>query len=533
MMAAGQSKVWSLVVLALLALGPLAGPVAANGAVQGAEVTTALGTVAGVTAEGVTSWKGLPYAAAPVGDLRWQPPAAPAVWQGTRDASAWPAACPQTVMTGQPAPATSEDCLYLNVWAPAQRAATASLPVMVWIHGGGFRQGSGQIEGEVLAKQGVVVVSINHRLGPLGFFAHPALPKGDANFGLLDMTAALRWVRDHIGAFGGDPNNVTVFGVSAGGMAVQLLMVHPPARGLFHKAIAQSGYGTWGVLRSASAPEPAPLDMALDTVAPASAEAAATDLVARVTSAEQNRKTLMSLDAQALAGAVVGFQLPIVDGSSLPEEPGILFERGAQHAVPTIMGGNSFEGSVMPVSAISAETWSDWLGPRMAAVESVYASDFAVSRELGVKRAFGDQRYLVAARLMADAMGRVSAPAWLYYIDYLDPVNRATLPGSPHGADALILFSGQAAADPETRAVAERLQSRWVTFARTGAPNPVGLTPWPARPGRADASPSDPWLVIETEERVAQGVIAERLDLLTEHYRARLAPFAAPSEAKP
>lgn len=532
-MAWGLLKVRSFVCLGVLVCGALGGPIAANGSTSSTEVTTALGTVAGVAAEGVTSWKGLPYAAAPVGSLRWQPPAAPARWQGTRDASAWPAACPQAVISGQPPPTMSEDCLFLNVWAPTQRAATASLPVMVWIHGGGFRQGSGEIAGEVLAKQGVVVVSINHRLGPLGFFAHPALPKGDANFGLLDMTAALRWVQDHIAAFGGDPNNVTIFGVSAGGMAVQLLMVHPPARGLFHKAIAQSGYGTWGVLRSASAPEPAPLDMALDAVAPASAEGAATALVARITSAEQNRETLLSLDAQALAGALVGFQLPIVDGSSLPEEPAILFERGAQHPVPTILGGNSFEGSMMQASAISAETWSDWLGPRMAAVESVYASDFAVSRELGVMRAFGDQRYLVAARLMADAMARVAAPAWLYYIDYLDPPNRAKLPGSPHGADALILFSGQAAADPETRAVAERLQSRWVTFARTGTPNPPGLALWPARPGSRDESSADPWLVIEAEERVAQGVIAQRLEVLTEHYRARLAPIAPLAEAKP
>jgi para-nitrobenzyl esterase len=280
-MASGLLKVRSFVCLGVLVCSALGGPIAANGSTSSTEVTTALGTVAGVAAEGVTSWKGLPYAAAPVGSLRWQPPAAPARWQGTRDASAWPAACPQAVISGQPPPTMSEDCLFLNVWAPTQRAATASLPVMVWIHGGGFRQGSGEIAGEVLAKQGVVVVSINHRLGPLGFFAHPALPKGDANF-------------DHVAAFGGDPDNVTIFGVSAGGMAVQLLMVHPPARGLFHKAIAQSGYGTWGVLRSASAPEPAPLDMALDAVAPASAEAAATALVARITSAEQNRETLLS-----------------------------------------------------------------------------------------------------------------------------------------------------------------------------------------------------------------------------------------------
>lgn len=524
---------WSRAVLFVLALGGVSSVTAAESALRDDEITTSLGAAKGVTANGVTSWKGLPYAAAPVGSLRWQPPAAPARWQGTRDASAWPAACPQAVISGQAPPTMSEDCLYLNVWAPTRRSTRASLPVMVWIHGGGFRQGSGEIAGEVLANQGAVVVSMNYRLGPLGFFAHPALQSADANFALLDMTAALRWVHDHIAAFGGDPKNVTIFGVSAGGMAVQLLMVHPPARGLFHKAIAQSGYGTWGLLRSASAPKPAPLDMALEPVPPASAEAAATALVARITRAEQNRETLMTLDAQALAGALVGFQLPIVDGSSLPEEPAILFERGAQHPVPTIMGGNSFEGSVMQASAISTETWSGWLGPRMAAVESAYASDFAVSRDLGVMRAFGDQRYLVAARLMADAMARVSAPAWLYYIDYLDPPNRAKLPGSPHGGDALLLFLGQTAADPETRAVAERLQRRWVEFARAGTPNLPGLTPWLARSGSRDESSADPWLVIEAEERAAEGVIAERLDLLTEHYRARLAPIAPLAEAKP
>ncbi|MGA0840563.1 MAG: carboxylesterase/lipase family protein [Pseudomonadales bacterium] len=520
----GCSRAWVL----LLLLGAPLSVTAAERAVQGDEVVLALGSATGASESGVTSWKGLPYAAAPVGNLRWQPPAPPRPWQGTRDATAWPSVCPQTVMAGQPALATSEDCLYLNVWAPAKRAADKPLPVMVWIHGGGFRQGSGEIAGAVLANQGAIVVSMNYRLGPLGFFAHPALARAEANFALLDMTAALRWVRDHIAAFGGDPNNVTVFGVSAGGMAVQLLMVHPPARGLFHKAIVQSGYGTWGLMRSASAPVPAPLDMALAPVAPATAEAASTALVGRLSSAQQTREMLMALDAQALADALVGFQLPIVDGSSLPEEPAILFERGAQYAVPTIMGGNSFEGSVMPASGISSDIWRTWVGSRLPAVEAAYATDFAVSHELGVMRAFGDQRYLVATRLMGDAMARVSAPAWLYYLDYVAPESRASFPGSPHGADAVILFSGHNAADAQTRAVAERMQARWVAFARSGVPNPPGLPEWPARRGAAADSASDSWLVMRAEEHIEDNVIGARLDVLTEHYRDRVRPLENP-----
>ncbi|MFM8356403.1 MAG: carboxylesterase family protein, partial [Gammaproteobacteria bacterium] len=386
-------------------------------------------------------------------------PAPVAAWSGVRPADAYGPACLQTAVAGQPALATSEDCLSLNVWAPADARPGAKLPVMVWIHGGGFRQGSSQIDGAALARHGVVLVSINYRLGPLGFFAHPALDLPDSNLALLDMVAALRWVRTEVAAFGGDADNVTVFGVSAGGMAVELLMVHPPAKGLFHKAIAQSGYGTWALLRARGAPRPAPLDMNLASAPAESAEAAATALTAKVSADARTPAALRALDGQALVDALAGFQLPIVDGRSLPEEPAILFERGQQHAVPVILGGNSFEGAVMPGSAITFEQYTGWLGHRLADVERLYADDFVRSRDLGLMRAFGDQRYLVATRLMGDAMARVGAPAWLYYIDYVREADRAQLPGTPHGADATLLFSGHLAADAPTRAVAERMQS--------------------------------------------------------------------------
>ena len=220
------------------------------------------GLVRGAPAEthpGILAFQGIPYAAAPVGDLRWRPPAPAATWDGVRDASAPGATCPQQGLPGGgQGAAQSEDCLYLNVWAP--READGPLPVMVWIHGGGYRLGSGSgTYGAPLAARGVVLVTINYRLNVFGFLAHPALsaesPHGaSGNYGLLDMVAALEWVRDNAAAFGGDPDRVTIFGESAGGGAVMALMIAPQAEGLFHRAIAQSWTYVHGWDRPLDAP---------------------------------------------------------------------------------------------------------------------------------------------------------------------------------------------------------------------------------------------------------------------------------------
>jgi len=212
-----------------------------------APVTIASGRITGKDLGDVQSWLGIPYAAPPVGDLRWQAPRPPASWEGVRAMDHYGSICmqPQRLAVGQPA-GMSEDCLTLNVWAP-KRASKA--PVMFWIHGGAFVEGSGALAvyaGTSLARQGVVVVTINYRLGDFGFFAHPELsresaPDPAANFGLMDQIAALRWVQQNIAAFGGDAGSVTIFGESAGGMSVNVLMMSPPARGLFQRAIAESG----------------------------------------------------------------------------------------------------------------------------------------------------------------------------------------------------------------------------------------------------------------------------------------------------
>jgi para-nitrobenzyl esterase len=221
----------------------------------GPTAATASGRVEGTEVDGVAVFKGLPYAAAPVGALRWRAPQPAPAWQNTRDATRYGPACTQkrgpSLEGGGDVGPTSEDCLFVNVWTPNAEPG-AALPVMVWIHGGAFVIGSGSLpftDGTVLARRGVVVVSFNYRLGPLGFVVHPALEReataqpAPANFGLQDQIAALRWVQRNIAAFGGDPKRVTIFGESAGAQSVLALMASPPARGLFQHAIAQSPYG--------------------------------------------------------------------------------------------------------------------------------------------------------------------------------------------------------------------------------------------------------------------------------------------------
>ncbi|MDD9962086.1 MAG: carboxylesterase family protein [Gammaproteobacteria bacterium] len=483
-----------------------------SGTVAAAVVTTEQGQVRGAQADWGWTFLGMPYARPPLGDLRWRPPQPAVAHEGVRAASAYGPACPQPRAGQRGLDATSEDCLTLNVWTPG--LDDGKRPVMVWIHGGGFRAGSGRIAGEALAARDVVTVSFNYRLGPLGFFSHEALESQEANFGLLDMVLALQWVRANIDRFGGDPSNVTIFGVSAGGMAVSLLMVSPQAEGLFHRAIAQSGYGTWALPRTRHAPHVKVLSMTMGP--PPSAERIAHGLVAKVTDQPATPSSLRGLDGTALAEAVEGFHLPVVDGASLPEEPGLLFAQGRQHDVPLITGGNSNEGSVMPASGISVAEFAGYHQDDQAVVERLYAEDFRIGREQGVARMFGDNRYLLAARVAGAGMGHVDSPAWLYYLDFVPAERRGEWLGTPHGYDAAILFAGAQSEDPAERALASRMQEFWVQFARTGDPNGEGEPAWP----RYDRG-TDRWIVLSTTDRAEAGVIADKLDFLEAHYRRR------------
>ncbi|MCP5178853.1 MAG: carboxylesterase family protein [Pseudomonadales bacterium] len=471
-------------------------------------------TLPGPEAGGVLAFKGMPYAEPPVGAKRWQAPKPARAARATIAAGGFGPACLQPRAPGSDAMATSEDCLTLNVWTPGLDRRLR--PVLVWIHGGGFRTGSGNIPGELLAKQDAVVVSLNYRLGPLGFFAHPALGSKVANFGLKDMELALTWVRDNIINFGGNPHNVTIFGVSAGGQAVNMLMVSPSARGLFDKAIAQSGYATWPLPRTARAPSPAPRAM---NMAPAdSAEAIALAVAAKVKSGKLSARSLRKLDGQTLVDAHEGFQMPIVDGTSLPEEPAILFDRGAQAAVPYLTGGNSFEGSVMPASGITPESFSADLGADLDPLLREYPNDMAVSRQQALQRLFGDNRYVLSARYLASRMGKVGAESWLYYIDLGPAQNPDRWPGTPHGFDYVLLFGTDKESNAARRDLGVRLQQYWLAFARKARPEPSGLPFWPAY-----LPETDRWMVFGERDGERTGVIKPKLDALTARHERRVA----------
>jgi len=474
-------------------------------------VKTPIGLIRGSDEAGILTFKGIPYGRAPLGELRWAPPQAQPVHDGVLDATTLGPACLQT-LPADSTRRTSEDCLNLNVWTPALDGTPR--PVMVWIHGGGLRAGSSDIPGQVFAERGLVVVSINYRLGPLGFFAHEALSGLDANPAIADMILALQWVAQNIKSFGGDPDNVTIFGVSAGGMAVNLLMVSEAATGLFHRAIAQSGYATWALPRSRHAP--AADIRAMNGEPAAAAETLAAELVASVDPDADTRAELYALDGQALVDALDGFQLPIVDGSSLPEEPGLLFLAGRQHAVPYITGGNSFEGSVMPASGISIDEYAHYLADELDTAEVLYADDFTLGRKTGLMRMFGDNRYLLSARVLGGAMQQKTARAWLYYVDFVPPSQAANWLGTPHGMDAYMLFSDPVSDETVTRNLIERMRTYWSNFARTGNPNGDGLLNWPAYDPATDL-----WLIFSTRDALGEKVLADKLDLLEAHYRNR------------
>ncbi len=389
--AAVRNMVRAAVVLHALAALPAAAAlfsvvvlVAASGVVAGCDedgaravasgtVRTTGGLVSGTEANGVRAYLGIPYAAPPVGELRWRPPQPAPPWDGVRRCVAYGPACPQPVGLDAsffPVGETDEDCLYLNVWTPvaggaglpgaaaqagsgSPGAATSRLPVMVWIHGGGFSNGSGSLpvySGARLARLGAVVVTVNYRLGALGFFAHPALTREDrqgtsGNYGLLDQVAALEWVRDNIAGFAGDPANVTVFGESAGAMSICDLMVSPRAEGLFARAIVQSGpFDAQGV--------------GMDAVRPlAEAEAVGRRLSRRLGCADRPDELaalravpaarLVEVAEQTVARIPGGIGLgPVVDGVVLPGDPAALFAAGAVHDVDLLVGANADEANL-------------------------------------------------------------------------------------------------------------------------------------------------------------------------------------------
>ena len=495
------------------------------------------GMVAGVPARGggsVRMYGSIPYAAPPVGERRWLPPQPVEAWDGVRDGSALPPACIQPSLPVPPgeepffgagSTRMEEDCLYLNVWSGA--APGDAVPVLVWIHGGGLFVGDGSVvayDGTALASRGAVVVTINYRLGALGYLAHPLLREASANeasgnYGLLDQVAALQWVQRNIAAFGGDPGRVTVFGESAGSWSVNYLMATPLARGLFAGAIGQSG--------GAFAPQAGPV--------PREVAESAGEQFAAAALGDDAEVSLDALRALPPADVVAAGTTPVllnIDGWVLPASVHEIFASGAQHDVPVIVGSNADEGTALarlvggPELGSVAE-YEEWARNEY----DVFADQFlaaypaATDADVGARMidSAGDARFVWEMRTWARMMETVTSPAYLYFFTRVPPAADAARYGAYHTAEIPYVFGNLGGGsrfwfanrdyDDTDRQLSEVMASYWLNFAATGNPNGAGLPEWPAY-----TRESEPAIELGDTVQVRQGVRGNRLDFFDQRY---------------
>jgi para-nitrobenzyl esterase len=447
----------------------------------------------GVLAQRGAVFKGIPFAQPPSGDLRWRPPAPVKPWTGEREAGAFGAPCAQN-SNGKMLAASSEDCLYLNVWTPEWPAASRR-PVMFWIHGGGNYAGTASganFDGESLARHGVILVTANYRLTVFGFFAHPQRTResphhASGNYGLMDQIAALQWVHDNIAKFGGDPGNVTVFGQSAGAVDANVLMTSPLTKGLFQRVIAESGTVTRN-------PDNATLGMtALGAVMTVKAGAVTYSDAPALAEAESKGeqlaagplKHLRELPAEDLLKAIAAPRMSIgpangivVDGWVLPKAPAEVFAAGQEHRVPLLIGNNARERTppATPDIRKAAEEMYGSLAPRaMSLYGEIKADDPLYGGEAAQWVVDTMYRCPVVAQLLWHAARN---PSWEYQFDRAAPGREAL--GAVHGAEVAYVFGAlDARYAPVDREISAAMQGYWTNFAKSGNPNGAKLPQWP------------------------------------------------------
>ena len=485
----------ALVALSLIAAARAAEPLHVDG---GAIADTPL------DANGVRNFKGIPFAAPPVGDLRWREPQPVKPWQGERSADQFGPRCMQTSRLGAIDPLNphmSEDCLYLNVWTPAN-TANDKLPVMVWIYGGSFNVGAGSepwYNGANLAKNGVIVVTLNYRVDVFGFLAHPDLTTesehhASGNYGLQDQLAALAWVKRNIAAFGGDPDRVTVFGESAGSLSVSALMASPLGRGLFARAIGESGAMLY--------PDNSPFAR-LPLAKAEQAGVKFAELLSAHSIAELRAKRAEDVldaaakNAAATVGAVRG---PILDGYVLPANAVELFAKGQQNDVPLLAGSNMDEGTLFanrvqpqPTPASFIDQVRTFFGRQAETVLKVYPADTPEQTRASFAALLGDQLISYPTWLWDTLQAKTGkAPIYRYSFELRPPAPEASLTplaaqGVFHSAEILYVFDNLQVREwnwrPEDRKMAELASSYWVNFAKNGDPNAPGLPEWPKYTG--------------------------------------------------
>ena len=449
-------------------------------------VTTASGPVKGKLGSNFRTFLGIPYAAPPVGALRWTAPAAPKAWTTPRDATSFGDICPQQSMGLPATPGTeSEDCLFLNVWTP--NPAPSKAPVMVWIHGGGFVLGASSnalYNGAIMAgKAGVVLVSMNYRLGVPGFLSHPALGTASGNYGLMDQVAALKWVKQNIAAFGGDPGNVTIFGESAGGMSVCAHLVSPGSKGLFHRAAIQSG----------------PCTLASTPLTTAQTQGKALSKKVGCDTASSEASCLRGKTAKVLnsalplkQGLILGDGAnwgPVVDGAMITGQPSTLLKAGNFNKVPMLLGANQDEGTLFIYAAgstaMTKAAYESAVKTTYAAKASQILALYPASNYKSPAHAFadllGDLAFVCPTRQGARLLAAQGVDTYLYHFTRTPNITLSPFLGAYHSAEIAFVFGNSyiGVFGPQEAAFSATLQAYWTRFATSGTPNAASATSWP------------------------------------------------------